>query len=126
MGVQFDASSEYEVARCVAAGVLPEKISLSTQEFPTVFPEGVRFNACSLYQLRRFGELYPGQYVGIRINPGIGSGSHSKTTVGGPSSSFGIWHELLPDICSIASTFNLTINAIHMHIGSGNDSTLWV
>ena len=48
MGVEFDASSEYEVARCVAAGVAPKKISLSSQEFPNVFPEGVQFNACSL------------------------------------------------------------------------------
>ena len=83
------------------------------------------FNACSISQLRRYGQLYPGSHVGIRINPGIGSGSHSKTTVGGPNSSFGIWHELVPEILSTAAEFSITIRTIHMHIGSGNDSTLW-
>jgi len=34
----------------------------------------------------------------VRFNPGLGSGGTGKTNVGGPSSSFGIWHELLPDV----------------------------
>jgi diaminopimelate decarboxylase len=60
------------------------------------------------------------------VNPGIGSGSHGKTTVGGPEASFGIWHELVPQTLDIAEEHSLKITTIHMHIGSGSDATLWM
>lgn len=58
---------------------------------------GIEFNACSLDQLEQFGKLFPGRRCGIRVNPGLGSGGTAKTNVGGPASSFGVWHELLPE-----------------------------
>ena len=60
------------------------------------FEEGLNVNACSLSQLEAFGKEFPGAEIGLRFNPGLGSGGTGKTNVGGPSSSFGIWHELLP------------------------------
>ena len=45
-----------------------------------------KVNACSLSQLRAFGEALPGADVGLRFNPGLGSGGTGKTNVGGPSS----------------------------------------
>ena len=97
MGLHFDASSGFEVRRAIRAGIAASRISLSSQEFPTDFKElydqGINFNACSLHQLESFGKLFPGGQCGIRFNPGKGSGGTGKTNVGGPSSSFGIWHE---------------------------------
>ena len=128
-GLHIDASSGYEVRRAMAAGVPPENISLSTQELPDFFAElvelGVKVNACSLEQLRRFGAAFPGGEVGLRFNPGLGSGGTGKTNVGGPSSSFGIWHESLPDCQEIAAAHNLKVVRIHTHIGSGSDPAVW-
>ena len=63
-GLHFDASSGYEVTRALRAGIPAERISLSTQEFPSNFTdlisEGIEFNACSLHQLEKFGKLFPG------------------------------------------------------------------
>jgi diaminopimelate decarboxylase len=63
-GLNFDASSGYEVSRAMRAGISPEKISLSSQEFPKNFCEliatGIEFNACSLHQLEQFGINFPG------------------------------------------------------------------
>jgi diaminopimelate decarboxylase len=63
-GLNFDASSGYEVSRALRAGISPEKISLSSQEFPSNFQDlmatGIEFNACSLYQLEQFGSRFPG------------------------------------------------------------------
>ena len=77
-GLHIDASSGYEVRRAVKAGVPASKISLSSQELPADFAElvgmGATINACSLEQLRRFGEQLPGSEVGLRFNPGVGSG----------------------------------------------------
>lgn len=129
LGLHFDASSGWEVQRLLKAGIEPAKISLSTQELPLDFAQwmhaGVTVNACSLNQLQRIGEALPGHSVGIRINPGMGSGSTNRTNVGGPASSFGIWHESIPQIQAIADKFQLEIFRIHTHIGSGSDPDVW-
>jgi len=100
-------------------------LPLSSQElypeFAEIVSKGVKFNACSLnqvsptalvvdrhcnhaltphlclLQLEQFGLAFEGtgQEVGLRFNPGAGSGGTGKTNVGGPSSSFGIWIGLL-------------------------------
>mmetsp|Transcript_129837 Transcript_129837/g.375894 ORF Transcript_129837/g.375894 Transcript_129837/m.375894 type:complete len:478 (-) Transcript_129837:57-1490(-) len=139
-GIHIDASSGFECRRAMAAGIPAENISLSTQELPEDFAElvkmGVKVNACSASQLERFGKAFEGtgQKVGIRVNPGVGSGgfsasttAFSKTNVGGPSSSFGIWHELVTDgtIPSIVEKYGLTVERIHTHIGSGSDPEIW-
>jgi len=129
MGLHIDASSGFEVRRAMAAGFAPEQISLSTQELPDFFMEllgqGVKLNACSLQQLERFGAAFPGAEVGLRVNPGLGSGGTGRTNVGGPTSSFGIWHELLPQAKEIVAKHGLKVVRIHTHIGSGSDPTVW-
>lgn len=130
-GLHFDASSGFEALRAVRAGISPEKICLSTQEFPSEdFEElmklGIKFNACSLHQLEEFGRRYPGGSCGIRFNPGLGSGGTEKTNVGGQSASFGIWHANQDGVKAIAEKHNVIINRIHTHIGSGSDPSVWV
>tara|TARA_B100000085_G_scaffold280999_1_gene306864 strand:+ start:126 stop:1376 length:1251 start_codon:yes stop_codon:yes gene_type:complete len=128
-GLNIDASSGYECERAMLAGFAGEEISLSTQELPTFFPElvrrGVKVNACSLDQLDRFGAQFPGGEIGVRFNPGLGSGGTGKTNVGGPSSSFGIWYESLPKVKEIVKRHNLRVVRIHTHIGSGSDPAVW-
>lgn len=128
-GLHIDASSGYEAERALHAGIAPEKIQITAQELPKdlkgLVQRGVLFNACSLHQLRRFGESFPGGEVSVRINPGLGSGHNNRTNVGGPSSSFGIWHEKLDEVLAIAREFDLTINGMHTHIGSGGDPEVW-
>ena len=129
-GLHIDASSGHEVHRAIAAGIAAEKISLSAQELPCdlgdLLDAGIQFNACSLAQLERFGQLKPGGHVGIRINPGAGSGGNNRTNVGGPSSSFGIWHEWIPQIKQLLAQYALTAIRIHTHIGSGSDPDVWL
>lgn len=65
----------------------------SSQELPSDAAEllkmGVDINACSLSQLRAIAKEAPGSSIGVRFNPGLGSGGTNKTNVGGPASSFG-------------------------------------
>lgn len=142
-GIHIDASSGYEVRRAMDAGYAPDQISLSSQELPVdefvEFVEmGVKINACSIHQLECIGRAFEGRQknvkVGIRINPGVGSGGFSssttgfsKTNVGGPSSSFGIWHESVTDgtVPSIVDKYGLIVERIHTHIGSGSDPQIW-
>jgi diaminopimelate decarboxylase len=45
--------------------------------------------------------------------------------VGGPTASFGIWHELMDDVKSIVQRYDLQVVRIHTHIGSGSDPDVW-
>jgi diaminopimelate decarboxylase len=128
-GLHFDASSGHEARRAIRAGIAPEKISLSTQELPADFAEllraGVHVNACSLSQLDAIGTALPGHSIGVRLNPGRGSGGTGKTNVGGPDASFGIWHEHISAVSEIARRHGLRIVRVHTHIGSGSDPLVW-
>jgi len=128
-GVNIDASSGYECIRAIASGYAPGAISLSSQEMQKswlkVLSKGVTFNACSLSQIRMFGEAFPGGSLGIRFNPGLGSGHQTFANVGGRGSSFGIWNEYAPEVKKLAQQYKLRIFRIHTHIGSGVDPTVW-
>lgn len=125
-GVSFDASSVWEVIRAVRAGVDPSRILLTAQdaafskELDDLLDSGLKFDAGSLRQLDEFGSKRPGATVSIRINPGFGSGLVPKLTSGGPDSSFGIWYERLPEIKKIIERYDLIVERLHTHIGSGH------
>lgn len=132
LGLHIDASSGYEVERAMLTGIPPEKILLTAQEMPSdetlcgFVKQGVLFTACSLHQLERYGQLFPNHDISLRCNPGLGSGSSRKTNVGGPSSSFGIWHETLNDAQQILQKYGLHVIRLHTHIGSGTEPSVWV
>lgn len=98
-GIHVDASSGYEVRRAMQAGVPASHISLSTQELPSDFDEllalGVKINACSVSQLDRIGQKRPGSTVGIRVNPGVGSGGFSSSTTSFSKVRVCVWCRLL-------------------------------
>jgi diaminopimelate decarboxylase len=128
-GINIDASSAYEASKALDLGFKPEQILLTSQQLADnleeLIGEGVEFNATSLHQLESYGQLFPGTAVGVRLNPGIGSGHSVKTNVGGVTSSFGIWHEYIPKIHAVCDRYNLTIKRVHTHIGSGTDPAIW-
>jgi diaminopimelate decarboxylase len=129
MGIQFDVSSGFEAERAMIAGIPASHLSLSSQELPAnlkdLIEKGIEFNACSIHQLEQFGQAFPGGRCGIRFNPGTGSGGTGKTNVGGPSSSFGIWHELKGQVKDVCAKHGVTVKRIHTHIGSGSDPNVW-
>ncbi len=45
--------------------------------------------------------------------------------MGGPSSSFGIWHELINEVKALVAEYSLNVVRIHTHIGSGSDPAVW-
>lgn len=128
-GLHFDASSGFEVTRLIEQGIDPAKISLSSQQPPAdlekLLKQGIKFVATSLYQLDLVAKTQWQGPVAVRINPGIGSGHSQRTTTGGVSASFGIWHEYLPKILEWQSQSGSQIERLHVHIGSGADPAVW-
>ena len=129
LGLHVDASSDNEVERALRAGFSPDAIQLTSQMPSRRLAEhvarGVIFNACSLHQLEELGRVAPGREASVRLNPGLGSGSANRTNTGGPAASFGIWHEYLDDVKTVAKRHDLRIARLHTHIGSGTDPEVW-
>ncbi len=129
LGLHIDASSDWEVDRALRAGFAASQIQLTAQipsrRVAEYVARGVLLNACSLHQLESFGQAAPGRSIAARLNPGLGSGSTKRTNTGGPSSSFGIWHEHIGEVKAIAARHGLTIRTLHSHIGSGTDPEVW-
>lgn len=126
LGLLFDASSVWQARRALRAGVQPSKILLTAQQaepgdgLAEMIEAGVELNAGSLGQLQRFGQQSAGEDVSVRVNPGFGSGLVRRVTAGGPDSSFGIWHEQMPEVLEIAERHGLRVSRLHVHIGSGH------
>jgi diaminopimelate decarboxylase len=129
-GVHFDASSSFEAGVLLGAGVAGPRVSLSSQQSPHNLAElldaGVLFVATSFKQLGEFLETAnrPDK-VGVRINPAMGSGHNNRTNTGGVNSSFGIWYEYGERIRSMTEAAGVTIDRLHIHIGSGADPYVW-
>lgn len=128
-GLSFDSSSGWEAMRAIAAGIEPSKILLTSQETPTnlkeLVEEGMQFDACSIEQLKTYADMFPNTDISLRINPGEGTGGINRLVSGGPKSSFGIWHEYLPEAMDIIAKNGLNLIRIHQHIGSGHNPDLW-
>ena len=129
-GVHFDASSSYEASQLLQLGVPGSHISLSSQQSPHNLPvllaAGVHFTATSLRQLELFLSTSDRpSTVGVRINPDLGSGANNRTNTGGVNASFGIWHEYSSDILKLTADAGVVVNHLHIHIGSGADTSIW-
>jgi diaminopimelate decarboxylase len=129
LGLHVDASSDFEVERALQAGFAPAQIQLTSQMPSRTLAEhvrrGVLFNACSVHQLDSYGQIAPGSEVSVRMNPGLGTGSTRRTNTGGPAASFGIWHEYLDEVKTVAERHRLRITRLHSHVGSGTDPEIW-
>ncbi len=129
-GVHFDASSSFEVDELLRAGIDGSRISLSSQQSPHNLPEllnaGVLFVATSFNQLQLFLKMANRpDTVGVRINPEMGGGHNNRTNTGGLNASFGIWHEYGEKVRTLVALHGVTINRLHIHIGSGADPSVW-
>ena len=130
LGLQFDASSSYEATLLLKQGVSGPRISLSSQQpahnLDELLRAGVRYVATSLHQLELVAASpYRPRTVGLRLNPGMGSGHNNRTMTGGVNSSFGLWHTYTKQALELARRHDIMIDRLHIHIGSGDDPRLW-
>jgi diaminopimelate decarboxylase len=135
-GMGIDASSLNEVRRARMAGVPGKRIVLTTQEVPVgpdrveleaLMSEGLIYNACSLRQLHLVAEFAARTKakLSLRVNPGVGSGETVTRNTGDNYSSFGIHMAQLGEATTWAREQGLTIEQVHVHIGSGGDPSVW-
>jgi len=136
-GLDIDASSMNEVRRARNAGILFDKMLLTTQEIPMGedrkdlefgMLKGLKYNVCSLRQLELISD-HAKKYnipLSMRIHPGDGgSGESSTRNTANKYSCFGVHLEDLEQALFFAYDKGLTFERVHVHIGSGGDPEKW-
>ena len=129
-GLKIDCSSDYEAYRALQSWFRAADIQISWQETPRdlvdILQKWVFFVATSLKQLEEVWKTKPGLKIWVRINPWMWSGDFKAISTGGTNSSFGIWHEYIPQVKEIAQKYDLKVEKIHIHIGSENTPESWM
>jgi diaminopimelate decarboxylase len=131
-GVAVDAVSLGEIERALAAGFQPGLHDghaeivftadlLDHATLSRVAELGIPVNCGSIDMLGQLAQSSPGHPVWLRINPGFGHGHSNKTNTGGEHSKHGIWHGDLVQACAQIQSLGLSLQGLHMHIGSGVD-----
>ena len=73
----------------------------------------------SLYPLEHWPELFHGQAIFLRIDPGCGAGHHKYVCTGGNESKFGIPKANLDLAAELTTHHNIKVIGLHAHSGSG-------
>lgn len=127
LDVGCEAATLSEVYLALKAGYPPDKIVFDSpaktrEELEFSLKKGIHINADSFIELDRIAEIkkhtYSPSNIGIRINPQIGSGNISTTSVAGKYSKFGVpLDEYKQKLLEYFQKYPW-INGIHSHIGS--------
>jgi len=128
-GLGADCVSGGEIEAALAAGFRPESIFFagvgkSDEEILLGLEKGIgRFNVESVEELKVIGELATEKGlaapVSLRINPDIGAHTHANITTGLAENKFGIAHEHVCEVVSLAlDTPGIDYRGLHFHIGS--------
>ena len=124
LGAGLDAVSVQEVQLGLKAGFAPQDIMftpncVSLEEIDQGIELGVRINIDNISILEQFGHKYGNKIpVGIRINPHIMAGGHSKISTGHIDSKFGISIYQLPHLLRVIEANSMRVDGLHMHTGS--------
>jgi bifunctional diaminopimelate decarboxylase / aspartate kinase len=88
-------------------------------EYVHALRRGVRVTVDNAELLREAPEVFAGQALILRIDPGFGQGHHEKVRTGGREAKFGLAIEALPEFLAAARECGARIVGLHSHIGSG-------
>ncbi|MGK5092586.1 diaminopimelate decarboxylase [Deltaproteobacteria bacterium TL4] len=121
-----DCCSPNEVLLARQVGFQPSQISftgtaVSNQDLERLLRYSeMRINCDSLSQIRRIGEKVPGRRVGVRINPGSGTGYNASFQYSGDKTTkFGIYADAFPEALQLIRKYHLELEGIHCHLGWG-------
>jgi diaminopimelate decarboxylase/aspartate kinase len=125
-GGDFDCVSPGEVRHLQEAiPALDRKRILFTpnfaprQEYAWAIDEGIQLTLDNLYPLQQWPELFTGQKLLIRLDPGQGQGHHQHVRTAGTQSKFGVSRSEIDVLVDLVNRSKATVIGIHAHIGSG-------
>jgi len=124
--IGVDVCSVQELKLALKVGIKPNRISLcpfvpSVEELKFFSDSGCNIDLDSIEDLKLWAKLKAGsRQIGLRVNPDVKAGFHSHCSSGLWSSKFGIPIDELQNAFEIARNKGLSINGLHIHIGSSS------
>ncbi len=89
------------------------------EEYEWGFTKGLQVTLDNLYPLQAWPEVFAGQKIFVRIDPGKGRGHHDHVKTAGVHSKFGIPRFEAEELERLAAAAGTEIIGIHAHSGSG-------
>jgi len=87
---------------------------------------GIQVTLDNLYPLQAWPELFTGQKIFLRMDPGEGRGHHEHVKTAGEHSKFGIPRFELDELVDLVESAGTDVVGIHAHSGSGiPDAESW-
>jgi diaminopimelate decarboxylase len=125
-GVGLECASIEEVELSLAAGCAPERVifdspAKTVEELEFAVAKGLHLNLDNFDELARVAALSSaglGGHVGLRVNPQVGAGSISMTSVASQVSKFGVPLELRRQELLDAFARHPWLDGLHIHVGS--------
>jgi diaminopimelate decarboxylase/aspartate kinase len=125
-GVDFDCVSPGEVRELerLLPGLDRQRILFTPNfaprsEYEWSAEQGLQLTLDNLYPLQAWPELFDGQKLFIRIDPGKGRGHHEHVVTGGNHSKFGVPLFEVDELERLVNKANATVIGLHTHAGSG-------
>jgi diaminopimelate decarboxylase/aspartate kinase len=95
-------------------------------EYAEAFERGVHVTVDNVQPLAEHPEVFAGENIFVRVDPGQGQGHHRKVRTAGAQSKFGVVPEDLERLRGAADRAGATVVGLHAHVGSGiTDEHTW-
>lgn len=88
-------------------------------EYQWAIEQRLQLTLDNLYPLQAWPELFDGQELFIRIDPGKGRGHHDHVITGGNQSKFGVPLFEIDELVQLVDQANASVIGLHTHAGSG-------
>ncbi|MFK8052023.1 MAG: bifunctional aspartate kinase/diaminopimelate decarboxylase [Woeseiaceae bacterium] len=125
-GLGFECVSPGELDRVfeLFPELPPERILYTpnfapAEDYAIGFKRGVRVTLDNLHPLREWPEIFRGQEIFVRLDPGKGRGHHEHVKTAGVHSKFGVPLFELDALQSLTTAIDCRVVGVHAHSGSG-------
>jgi diaminopimelate decarboxylase/aspartate kinase len=96
------------------------------EEYAWAFKQGLLVTLDNLYPLQAWPEVFKGQKIVVRMDPGQGRGHHEHVRTAGVHSKFGVPLFEVDELQALVESSGAEIVGIHAHSGSGvQDPEAW-
>jgi diaminopimelate decarboxylase/aspartate kinase len=89
------------------------------EEYAFGFEHGLHVTLDNLHPLETWPEIFEGQQIIVRMDPGRGRGHHKYVRTAGPQSKFGVAPGELDRLVELVDAAGATVVGLHSHVGSG-------
>ena len=117
----FDAMPDLDPDR-----VLFQPNFAAPDEYAEAFERGVHVTLDNVQPLAEHPDVFAGEDLFVRVDPGQGHGHHRHVRTAGAQSKFGVVPDDLDALRAAAERAGTTVVGLHVHVGSGiTDEATW-